>query len=69
MPAGARNEYTRWLRFQIWLAVAGIISWLAGAATGNAFVTGFGTGIMASALALRVLRGKAPGENSDGDGA
>lgn len=68
-PDEPETEYSRWLRFQIWLAVAGILTWIAGAATENSFVAGLGTGIMASALALRILRGKRPEEGSGGDGA
>jgi hypothetical protein len=68
-PEDRGEEYSRWLRFQVWLAMAGMLTWLAGAATGSSFVAGLGTGIMASALALRILRGKRPGEESGGDGA
>ena len=58
-----------WLRFQIGLTVAGILAWLAGVAIDNSFLSGVGTGIMVSALALRFLRGRGPGEASGGDGA
>jgi hypothetical protein len=68
-PEGPDGEYSRWLRFQVWLAAAGILTWFAGAASDSSFVAGVGTGIMASALALRILRGRRPEEGSGGDGA
>jgi hypothetical protein len=68
-PDGPDTEFSRWLRFQIWLGAAGMVTWFVGAATDNAFIAGFGAGIMASALALRILRGNRPGSTSDGDGA
>ncbi len=66
---GPESSFSRWLRIQVWLAVGGIIAWLAGAATENAFISGFGTGVMASALVLRFVRGKRPDGRSGGDGA
>ena len=63
------DDYRYWLRFQIWLAVAGIGIWLTGAITDNSFIAGLGTGVMASALAIRLLRGRAAGDTSGGDGA
>ena len=63
------DDYRYWLRFQIWLAAAGIGVWLVGAVIANSFIAGLGTGVMASALAIRLLRGKAPGDTSGGDGA
>jgi hypothetical protein len=63
------RDFSYWLRFQIGLTVAGILAWLAGVAIDNSFLTGVGTGIMVSALALRFLRGRRPGEASGGDGA
>jgi hypothetical protein len=51
------------------LAVSGMVAWMAGAGTGNSFVAGVGTGIMASALVLRFVRGRGPGGDSGGDGA
>ncbi len=68
-PDGPDSSFSRWLRIQVWLAAGGMVAWLAGAATENAFVAGFGTGIMASALILRFVRGKSPGRSSGGDGA
>lgn len=63
------RDFSYWLRFQIGLTVAGILAWLAGVAIDNSFLSGVGTGIMLSALALRFLRGRRPGEASGGDGA
>jgi hypothetical protein len=65
----ADRNYRYWLRFQIGLTTAGILAWLAGVAIENSFLSGFGTGVMASALAIRFLRGRRPGEPSGGDGA
>jgi hypothetical protein len=58
-----------WLRFQIGLTVAGILVWLVGIAVESSFLSGAGTGVMVSALAIRFLRGRRPGEVSGGDGA
>jgi uncharacterized membrane protein YjjP (DUF1212 family) len=66
---GSDSSYSRWLKIQIWLAVSGMVAWLAGAGTGNSFIAGVGTGIMASALVLRFVRGKSPDGKSGGDGA
>jgi len=57
------------LRFQIGLTAAGILAWLVGVAIDSSFLAGVGTGVMLSALAIRFLRGRRPGEPSDGDGA
>lgn len=65
---GSDSDFSRWLRIQIWLAMVGMVVWLAGAAADNSYVAGFGTGIMASALALRFVRGKSPDRKSGGDG-
>lgn len=67
-PESQKSEYSRWLRFQVWLASAGILTWFAGAAFDSTFVAGVGTGVMASALALRILRGGRPETGSGGDG-
>ena len=66
---GPDASYSRWLRIQVWMAASGMVAWMAGAGTGNSFVAGVGTGIMASALILRFVRGKGPGGDSGGDGA
>ena len=68
-PGEPATEFSRWLRFQVWLAAAGILTWFVGAAIDSSFVAGVGTGIMASALALRVLRGRRPEAGPGGDGA
>jgi hypothetical protein len=68
-PDDSESEFSRWLRIQIWLAVGGMVIWLAGAAIENSFVAGVGTGVMASALVLRFVRGKQPDRKSGGDGA
>jgi hypothetical protein len=65
----ADGNYRYWLRFQIGLTIAGILAWLAGVAIDNSFLSGVGTGVMVSALAIRFLRGRRPGEASGGDGA
>ena len=63
------RDFRYWLRFQIGLAAAGIVVWLVGVSIDNSFLSGVGTGVMASALAIRFLRGKRPGEQPGGDGA
>jgi len=63
------RDFSYWLRFQVGLTVAGILAWLVGIAIDSSFLAGFGTGVMVSALAIRFLRGRRPGESSDGDGA
>lgn len=63
------REFSYWLRFQIGLTVAGILAWLVGIAIDSTFLAGFGTGVMVSALAIRFLRGKRPGELPGDDGA
>ena len=63
------RDFRYWLRFQIGLTVAGILVWLVGVSIDSSFLSGVGTGIMVSALALRFLRGRRPGEASGGDGA
>lgn len=68
-PGRADGDYGYWLRLQVGLAVAGIVVWVAGVAFDSPFFSGVGTGIMASALALRFLRGRRPGEQPGGDGA
>lgn len=65
----ADRDFRYWLRFQIGLTVAGIIAWLVGVALDNSFLSGVGTGVMVSALAIRFLRGRRPGEPTGGDGA
>ncbi len=69
MKDGPADRYSHWLRVQIWLAVAGIGVWIAGAAADIPFVAGVGTGIMVIALATRFLRGRPPEPESGGDGA
>jgi len=63
------GDYRYWLRFQIGLTAGGILVWLVGIGIDNSFLSGVGTGVMVSALAIRFLRGRRPGEVSDGDGA
>jgi hypothetical protein len=63
------RDFRYWLRFQIGLTVAGILVWLVGVAIDSSFLSGVGTGVMVSALAIRFLRGRRPGEPSGGDGA
>jgi len=65
----ADGDYRYWLRFQVGLATAGIMVWLAGVAFDNSFLSGVGMGVMVSALAIRFLRGRRPGEPTGGDGA
>ncbi|MDT8435545.1 MAG: hypothetical protein RRA92_02200 [Gemmatimonadota bacterium] len=44
------------MRWQVGLSLAGIAAWIAGAALGEPFVAGFGVGVLAAGLAVRVLR-------------
>jgi len=64
----ADRDYRYWLRFQVGLAVVRIIAWLAGVVLESSFLSGVGTGVMVSALAIRFLRGRRPGEPTGGDG-
>ncbi len=45
-----------WLRFQLAMGVVGASLWYAGVVFGSEFTSGFGVGVLASALALRLLR-------------
>ena len=63
------GDFEYWLRFQIGLTTGGILVWLVGIGIDNSFLSGVGTGVLVSALAIRFLRGRRPGEVSDGDGA
>jgi F0F1-type ATP synthase membrane subunit c/vacuolar-type H+-ATPase subunit K len=51
-----------WLRFQLVMAAVGAGLWCAGALVGSEFTSGLGVGVLASALALRVLRRRADRE-------
>jgi len=51
-----------WLRFQLVMATVGAGLWFAGALVGSEFTSGLGVGVLASALALRVLRRRADRE-------
>jgi hypothetical protein len=63
------RDFRYWVRFQIGLTAAGVLVWLVGITIDSSFLAGAGTGVMVSALAIRFLRGRRPGERSDGDGA
>ncbi len=60
--------FAAWLRFQLALAAAGAGTWFVGSALEEPFVSGLGVGIMVSALAVRFVRGRGPGDRG-GDGA
>jgi len=61
-------SFASWLRFQLALAVVGAGTWYAGSAVEEPFVSGLGVGIMLAALAVRLVRGREPGDRG-GDGA
>jgi hypothetical protein len=58
------REARYWLRFQLVMAVVGAVTWYAGVFFGSEFTSGLGVGVLASALALRLLRGWADREDS-----
>jgi len=51
-----------WLRFQLIMAGVGAGLWWAGILIDSEFTSGLGVGVLASALALRVLRRRAERE-------
>lgn len=61
-------SFAAWLRFQLVLAAAGAGTWYVGSASEEPFVSGIGVGILLSALAVRLVRGREPGDRG-GDGA
>jgi len=48
-----------WLRFQLVMAMVGAGLWWVGVLAGSEFTSGLGVGVLASALALRLLRRRA----------
>ena len=58
MTAAARY----WLRLQLVMAAVGAGLWWIGVIVDSEFASGFGVGVLASALALRVLRRRADRE-------
>ena len=61
-------KFAAWLRFQLALAAVGAGTWYVGSALDEPFVSGLGVGIMLAALAVRLVRGREPGDRG-GDGA
>jgi hypothetical protein len=61
-------RFAAWLRFQLALAAFGAGTWYLGSALDEPFVSGLGVGIMLAALAVRLVRGREPGDRG-GDGA
>lgn len=61
-------RFAAWLRFQLALAAVGAGTWYLGSALDEPFVSGLGVGIMLAALAVRLVRGREPGDRG-GDGA
>ena len=61
-------KFAAWLRFQLALAAVGAGTWYLGSALDEPFVSGLGVGIMLAALAVRLVRGREPGDRG-GDGA
>jgi len=51
-----------WLRLQLVMAAVGAGLWWIGVIVDSEFTSGFGVGVLASALALRVLRRRADRE-------
>jgi hypothetical protein len=50
------TEARAWLRLQLILAALGAIVWYGGVVAGSDFASGFGVGILVTALALRFLK-------------
>lgn len=59
------SEASYWLRLQLFMAAVGAVTWYAGVLFGSEFTSGLGVGVLASALALRVLRGRADAEDHE----
>jgi hypothetical protein len=57
-----KPEARYWLRFQMVMAVVGGVLWYVGVLMDSEFTSGLGVGVLASALALRVLRRNADDE-------
>ena len=51
-----KPEARYWLRFQMVMAVVGGVLWYVGVLLDSEFTSGLGVGVLASALAIRILR-------------
>jgi len=58
-------EAKYWLRLQLVMAAVGAVTWYAGVFLGSEFTSGLGVGVLASTLALRLLRGRADAEGQE----
>lgn len=59
------SEARYWLRLQLIMAAVGAVTWYVGVFFGSEFTSGLGVGVLASALVLRLLRGRAEEEDRE----
>ena len=59
------SEARYWLRLQLIMAAVGAATWYVGVFFGSEFTSGLGVGVLASALVLRLLRGRAEEEDRE----